>query len=70
MIEIRCVKCNRLLMKSNGDGQNGLQVEVKCSKCGFIGTYSLGKIIIKDFSLGSTIKVAEIKEDVTILDIR
>jgi len=32
MTEIRCKKCNRLLMKGLGP----MDVEVKCSKCGYI----------------------------------
>ncbi len=42
MIEIRCVKCKRLLMKSNGSNGDGLVVEVKCPKCHFITSYPLG----------------------------
>jgi len=46
MQEIRCVKCNRLLMKSNGNGADGLIFEVKCPKCGFVGSYHLGQFTL------------------------
>ena len=32
MTEIRCKKCNRLLMKA----ERSWKVEIKCSKCGYL----------------------------------
>ena len=39
MTEIRCVKCNRLLFKHEGEGC--FRVEVKCPKCGHIHNYTM-----------------------------
>ncbi len=46
MTEIRCVKCNRLLMKISDPLQIDLiaisrkGVETKCSKCGYINKFT------------------------------
>ncbi len=66
MIDVRCKKCNRLLMKSNGKKSEGLIFEIKCSKCGFIGSYSMGSFEVlggKDTVIGKT------KSDITVLNI-
>lgn len=34
MTEIRCVKCNRLLFKSNGKWDD--PIEIKCPKCSYL----------------------------------
>ena len=43
MTEVRCVKCNRLLMKVTGykDVSESLKAEVKCPKCNYLHIYPL-----------------------------
>ena len=45
MIEIRCVKCNRLLFKSDakiiGACDDFITIEIKCGKCGYISFLTL-----------------------------
>ena len=70
MTEIRCVKCNRLLMKSNGNGSKGLVLEVKCPKCGFIHSYSLGEFSIDELLDKDRLMIAEVNKGITILSVR
>jgi len=37
MIDIRCVKCRRMLMKA--DERSHLRVEVKCPKCSYVNEF-------------------------------
>ena len=37
MIDIRCVKCNRLLMRVSDN--YGTDIEVKCPKCAYINNF-------------------------------
>ena len=67
MTEIRCIKCNRLLMKSNGNQGIGIKVEVKCSKCSYIGVYDLGYFQLIP---NSTIEIAEVKDEITVYSIK
>lgn len=69
MTEIRCVKCKRLLMKTNGDGEDGLIFEVKCPKCGYIGSYSLGKFTTEQLTSDDNI-LAEVNKGITILSVK
>lgn len=37
LYEVRCAKCDRLLMKTSANGD----IEIKCPKCGFINRTKL-----------------------------
>ena len=43
MTEIRCKKCNRLLMRVSDGIHEGTQVEVKCPKCGYLNEIEIPK---------------------------
>ena len=43
MVDVRCVKCGRLLMKVEGL----FTVEIKCPKCGYLYTYGINPVTVE-----------------------